>query len=205
MRRRATITIRIADGGILEPMGTNLLDATQAEAMVRHMLEGLPAARPASGERETGKTDEWDAHERDRVIVQTSPGKFEWQDRYPAPSPPSQASEIVEKAIERLRSASAFLVQCQTRDELEDQRCDVAAFGVNEAMRLIRQQAGEIESLTKYNVSIATQSETWVKTARNAMHDLVATQARAEAAEREIERLTRERDELKAQTYRRTK
>lgn len=26
-----------------EPVGTNLLDADQAEAMVRHMLEGLPA------------------------------------------------------------------------------------------------------------------------------------------------------------------
>lgn len=25
-----------------EPTGTNLLDATQAEAMVRHMIEGLP-------------------------------------------------------------------------------------------------------------------------------------------------------------------
>lgn len=25
-----------------EPSGTNLLDATQAEAMVRHMLDGLP-------------------------------------------------------------------------------------------------------------------------------------------------------------------
>lgn len=25
-----------------QPVGTNLLDATQAEAMVRHMLEGLP-------------------------------------------------------------------------------------------------------------------------------------------------------------------
>lgn len=25
-----------------EPVGTNLLDYTQAEAMVRHMLEGLP-------------------------------------------------------------------------------------------------------------------------------------------------------------------
>ena len=25
-----------------EPTGTNLLDATQAEAMVRHMTEGLP-------------------------------------------------------------------------------------------------------------------------------------------------------------------
>lgn len=25
-----------------EPVGTNLLDATQAEAMVRHMVEGLP-------------------------------------------------------------------------------------------------------------------------------------------------------------------
>lgn len=24
------------------PLGTNLLDATQADAMVRHMLEGLP-------------------------------------------------------------------------------------------------------------------------------------------------------------------
>lgn len=27
-----------------EPIGTNLLDATQAEAMVRHMIDGLPAA-----------------------------------------------------------------------------------------------------------------------------------------------------------------
>jgi hypothetical protein len=27
-----------------EPYGTNLLDAGQAEAMVRHMLEGLPEA-----------------------------------------------------------------------------------------------------------------------------------------------------------------
>jgi hypothetical protein len=25
-----------------EPSGTNLFDATQADAMVRHMLEGLP-------------------------------------------------------------------------------------------------------------------------------------------------------------------
>lgn len=27
-----------------EPVGTNLLDATQAEAMVRHLVEGLPQA-----------------------------------------------------------------------------------------------------------------------------------------------------------------
>ena len=27
-----------------EPSGTNLFDATQAEVMVRHMLDGLPAA-----------------------------------------------------------------------------------------------------------------------------------------------------------------
>ena len=27
-----------------EPVGTNLLDATQADTMVRHMLDGLPAA-----------------------------------------------------------------------------------------------------------------------------------------------------------------
>lgn len=27
-----------------QPSGTNLLDATQAEAMVRHMVEGLPTA-----------------------------------------------------------------------------------------------------------------------------------------------------------------
>ena len=26
-----------------EPSGTNLLDATQAEAMVRHMLDGMPS------------------------------------------------------------------------------------------------------------------------------------------------------------------
>jgi hypothetical protein len=26
-----------------EPSGTNLLDATQADAMVRHMLDGMPA------------------------------------------------------------------------------------------------------------------------------------------------------------------
>lgn len=28
-----------------EPVGTNLLDATQAEAMVRYMIEGLPGHR----------------------------------------------------------------------------------------------------------------------------------------------------------------
>lgn len=27
-----------------EPVGTNLFDATQAEAMVRYMIEGMPAA-----------------------------------------------------------------------------------------------------------------------------------------------------------------
>lgn len=27
---------------VWEPVGTNLLDATQAEAMIRHMVEGLP-------------------------------------------------------------------------------------------------------------------------------------------------------------------
>lgn len=31
----------------LWPTGTNLFDATQAEAMVRHMVEGLPADRCA--------------------------------------------------------------------------------------------------------------------------------------------------------------
>jgi len=29
-----------------EPVGTNLLDATQAEVMVRHMIAGLPVERP---------------------------------------------------------------------------------------------------------------------------------------------------------------
>lgn len=29
-----------------EPSGTNLLDAVQAEAMVRHMLEGMPSEFP---------------------------------------------------------------------------------------------------------------------------------------------------------------
>jgi hypothetical protein len=32
-----------------EPSGTNLLDATQAEAMVRYMIEGMPSGS-ASGE-----------------------------------------------------------------------------------------------------------------------------------------------------------
>ena len=32
-----------------EPVGTNLLDAVQAEAMVRHMLEGLPGASVTGG------------------------------------------------------------------------------------------------------------------------------------------------------------
>jgi hypothetical protein len=31
-----------APGVVWEPTGTNLLDWTQAEAMVRHMLDGLP-------------------------------------------------------------------------------------------------------------------------------------------------------------------
>lgn len=30
------------NGGRYEPVGTNLLDYTQAEAMVRHMLDGIP-------------------------------------------------------------------------------------------------------------------------------------------------------------------
>lgn len=33
-----------------EPSGTNLFDYTQAEAMVRHMLEGLPATTSCEGE-----------------------------------------------------------------------------------------------------------------------------------------------------------
>ena len=33
-----------------EPVGTNLFDAQQAEAMVRHMLEGLPAAEAIPSE-----------------------------------------------------------------------------------------------------------------------------------------------------------
>lgn len=31
-----------------EPVGTNLLDATQADAMVRHMIDGLPGVRPVT-------------------------------------------------------------------------------------------------------------------------------------------------------------
>ncbi|MER9217886.1 hypothetical protein NKI48_02975 [Mesorhizobium sp. M0644] len=33
-----------------EPVGTNLFDATQATAMVRHMVDGLPAETPNSAE-----------------------------------------------------------------------------------------------------------------------------------------------------------
>jgi hypothetical protein len=33
-----------------DPVGTNLFDATQAEAMVRHMVEGLPAPPTTKGE-----------------------------------------------------------------------------------------------------------------------------------------------------------
>ena len=32
-----------------EPSGTNLLNYTQAEAMVRHMLDGLPTQEPSDG------------------------------------------------------------------------------------------------------------------------------------------------------------
>ncbi|PZR00888.1 MAG: hypothetical protein DI533_00545 [Cereibacter sphaeroides] len=32
-----------------QPSGTNLFDANQAEEMVRHMLEELPAAQPGEG------------------------------------------------------------------------------------------------------------------------------------------------------------
>ena len=32
------------------PMGTNLLDATQAEAMVRHMIDGMPSGSGQRGE-----------------------------------------------------------------------------------------------------------------------------------------------------------
>lgn len=33
-----------------EPTGTNLFDYTQAEAMVRHMIDGLPDTRPSPSE-----------------------------------------------------------------------------------------------------------------------------------------------------------
>jgi hypothetical protein len=47
-----------------EPSGTNLLDATQATAMVRHMLEGLPpspAQRRMAGIIEKMGREEYDA------------------------------------------------------------------------------------------------------------------------------------------------
>ncbi|MDE2107095.1 MAG: hypothetical protein KGL39_58350 [Patescibacteria group bacterium] len=37
-----------------EPVGTNLLSATQAEAMVRHMIEGLPPAPQDTAKRTSG-------------------------------------------------------------------------------------------------------------------------------------------------------
>ncbi|GAA4108547.1 hypothetical protein ACFFTN_01160 [Aminobacter aganoensis] len=37
-----------------EPVGTNLFDVNQAEAMVRHMLEGMPAATRSSSMRSAG-------------------------------------------------------------------------------------------------------------------------------------------------------
>lgn len=40
-----TFTPRLAEEPLRSrhwPLGTNLLDATQAEAMVRHMLDGMP-------------------------------------------------------------------------------------------------------------------------------------------------------------------
>jgi hypothetical protein len=42
-----------------EPGGTNLFDATQAEAMVRYMLEGMPEASPASIEARLQQVEEW--------------------------------------------------------------------------------------------------------------------------------------------------
>jgi hypothetical protein len=42
-----------------DPVGTNLLNYTQAEAMVRHMLEGLPRAwgEPADGASSASTTE----------------------------------------------------------------------------------------------------------------------------------------------------
>lgn len=58
-----------------QPMGTNLLDATQAEAMVRYMLEGLPAAPDGvdpigAAERAVGR---W-AYSRIEALMCAKPG-----------------------------------------------------------------------------------------------------------------------------------
>lgn len=43
---KKTINEGSAYAHTFHPVGTNLLDAQQATAMVRHMIEGMPAAKP---------------------------------------------------------------------------------------------------------------------------------------------------------------
>jgi hypothetical protein len=53
-----------------EPYGTNLLDARQAEAMVRHMVEGLPANEIGAAEAEVGR---W-VYRRIEALIDAKPG-----------------------------------------------------------------------------------------------------------------------------------
>lgn len=57
-----------------EPSGTNLLDATQAEAMVRHLVEGLPSADYRPDCQKCGEP--WAVHRRDGQDLRCRSGSF---------------------------------------------------------------------------------------------------------------------------------
>lgn len=53
-----------------EPMGTNLFDYTQAEAMVRHLVCGLPVSAATEAERAVGEA----VYARVAVLMSAEPG-----------------------------------------------------------------------------------------------------------------------------------
>lgn len=160
--------IRIADGRLLEPSGTNLLDATQAEAMVRHMIEGLPAARPASGERE-GETPE----DRAEQFIQAA----------------------VDRAPEPLRRLGEWLANVLDEDEWKTaERMLLGATTAAELVKVEVQRDAADLAIQRIGMALGSADE-WSDQA-NMIGDVTsraeAAQARIAELEAEIARLTRD-------------
>lgn len=125
--------------------GTNLLDAVQAEAMVRYMVEGIPTAQPSGDEVEAVKAAILPA------LWSPASGPVVWDDQKRAATE-QQAERMATAAITAYEAVSGVAKMRDALEEMRDHRTELNdrsdyARGWNEARwkfkKLARDALGE--------------------------------------------------------------
>lgn len=202
--------IRIADGRLLEPSGTNLLDATQAEAMVRHMIEGLPAARPSPAERESatdqpkGKVNETAENLARMELQGTQRGDISARPELVADHAPTVPQDVPlrvdsDAAVAPSPSPAGLVERLEDQGVRLKRNADlhaVCAGTMREAAAVLRQKDEEIARLTRDDKAIQEEYAFCRKRLLIVADEKIAAEAALEKAREVIRELANTADDI---------